>query len=144
MALVLQGLATLSAAFFAGGAFYISPVEHPARMQAGIAVALAEFRPSYKRAAPWQAAMAAISLVSGVVVTFLTLEWAWALGGLIIGAVIPFTFVALMATNPQLLDTHPSEDEATVLLVRWRQLHWVRSILGTVGLLGLLSRASLR
>ena len=38
MAMTLQWLATFTAALFAGGALYISIVEHPARMKAGTAV----------------------------------------------------------------------------------------------------------
>ena len=67
----LELLAVLGAALFAGGALYISIVEHPARMKAGVRAALTEFRPSYKRAAPWQATCAALSLVSGVFAAFL-------------------------------------------------------------------------
>ncbi len=102
---LLEWLATASAAFFAGAALYVSIVEHPARMKAGVAVALAEFRPSYKRAAPVQASAAAICLVSSVSVSLLTWEWPWALGGLLVGAAIPFTLLAIMPTNRRLLDT---------------------------------------
>jgi hypothetical protein len=144
MELVLKWLATLSAALFAGGALYISIVEHPARLKAGVAVGLAEFRPSYRRAAPWQASMAAMSLVSSALAWFLTSERTWLLGGLVVGAAIPFTLLAIMPTNRRLLDTGLAGDEAAVLLRRWGRLHWVRSVLGTAGLMVLLSKAFLR
>jgi len=140
MVLFLEWLATVSAAFFAGAALYISIVEHPARMKVGVAVALAEFRPSYQRAAPVQASAAAICFLSAVLVSFLTSEWAWALGGVLVGAAIPFTLVAIMPVNHQLLDTAAAlpEDRAASLLARWGRLHWVRSIFGTAGLIVLL------
>jgi hypothetical protein len=47
----MEPMPTLCAALFTGGALYISLVEHPARM-ADMAIALREFRHSYKRAAP--------------------------------------------------------------------------------------------
>src|SRR4028119_685588 len=50
VAAVAELLATLSAGLFAGASVYINLVEHPARMQAGTHVALAEFAPSYHRA----------------------------------------------------------------------------------------------
>jgi hypothetical protein len=142
MTLLLEWLATTSAGFFAGAALYVSIVEHPARMKAGVAVALAEFRPSYKRAAPVQVSAAAICLVSSVSVSLLTWERAWALGGLLVGAAIPFTLLAIMPTNRQLLDTTATlpENEAASLLARWGRLHWVRSISSTGGFLFLLCK----
>jgi hypothetical protein len=44
-------IAVMCSGLFAGAAIYISLVEHPARMEAGLTVALAEFGPSYRRAA---------------------------------------------------------------------------------------------
>ncbi len=138
--LFLEWLSLTSAALFAGWALYVSIVEHPARMKAGVPVALAEFRPSYRRAAPVQASAAAICFLSGVLVSFLTSEWAWALGGVLVGAAIPFTLVAIMPINRQLLDTTATlpEDRAARLLARWGRLHWFRSIFGTAGFIVLL------
>jgi hypothetical protein len=139
---VLQWLAVLGAALFAGGALYISVVEHPARMRAGVPVALAEFRQMYQRAAPWQASSAALCLLAGVLAALLTAEWAWAIGGGVVGAVIPFTVLVMMPVNKRLLGTATlSEAEAAVLLASWGRLHWIRSILGTAGLVVMLLRA---
>jgi hypothetical protein len=59
-------LALCSCGLFAGAALYINLVEHPARMSCDVAVALTEFRPSYKRATVMQASLAAVSLVTGI------------------------------------------------------------------------------
>jgi hypothetical protein len=132
---VLQWLATVGAALFAGGSLYISIVEHPARMRAGVAVALAQFRQMYPLAAPWQASAAAISLVCGLLAGLLAAEWVWAMGGLVVGLVMPFTFVAMMPINRQLLaPVAPRDETARGLLESWGQRHWVRSILGALGL----------
>ena len=48
--MVLELIALLCTGLFAGAAVYITLVEHPARLECGPAVALAEFRPSYRRA----------------------------------------------------------------------------------------------
>lgn len=56
-----------------GAALYVTAVEHPARMQCGSAVAVAEFGPSYQRAAVMQGSLAAIGMVCGV--------WVWLVGG---------------------------------------------------------------
>src|SRR5438477_5971848 len=55
MKAAFEFLALCSCGLFAGAALYVNLVEHPARMSCGIAVALAEFRPSYKRATIMQA-----------------------------------------------------------------------------------------
>lgn len=136
----------LAAALFAGGALYVSIVEHPARMEAGPTVALAEFRLSYRRAAPWQGSAAAVCLIAGALASFLTSEWAWALGGLIVGLAIPFTLITIMPTNRQLLDTKTRlpDDVSMSLLSKWGRLHGIRTILGTVGLLIFVSKTLLR
>lgn len=122
-------IATLCAGLFAGAAVYITLVEHPARLECGTALAATEFGPSYRRAAVMQASLAAVGLLAalaawaqgaGVVVLF---------GGILLGAVIPFTLIVILPTNQRLLD--PALDkgspEAAVLLARWGRLHAVRS-----------------
>jgi hypothetical protein len=132
-------IATLSAAFFAGGATYVSLAEHPARM-ADPAIAIRQFQLSYPRAARWQASMAAACLITALLAASVGAGWWCALGGVAVGAAIPFTLIVMMPINHRLLDsTIPlSSAEATILLVRWGRLHWVRSLLGVVGLLILL------
>ena len=138
---MLKVIATLCAALFTGGALYVSLVEHPVRM-ADMAIALREFRHSYRRAAPWQASTAVICFMTAVLLSALTTEWWWAIGGLMVGAVVPFTLLVMLPTNKHLLDEKAqlNPDEATSLLEHWGQLHWVRSILGTLGLMVLLAK----
>ena len=131
--IALKSLTLGSAGLFALWALYVSLVEHPARLRTGV-------RESYRRAAPWQAGAAAISLVSGVIVSLLTSEWVWAVSGVTVGLAIPFTLLVIMPTNRQLLRGAPSESEAATLLARWGHLHWVRSLLGLAALLLLCSR----
>ena len=131
---VLATAAVLSAAMFTTWAFYITLVEHPARLDSG--AGRAQFRPSYRRAAPWQAAFAAIALVSGAATAGLTKRWPWLAGALVVGSVIPLTLVVIMPTNRRLLGADPLADEdALRLLRRWGRLHTARTVLGAVGLL---------
>jgi hypothetical protein len=134
-------IATLCAALFTGEALYISLVEHPVRM-ADMAIALREFRHSYRRAAPSQASTAVICFLTAVLLSALATEWWWAIGGSTVGAVVPFTLLVMLQTNKHLLDEKArlNPDEATSLLEHWGQLHWVRSILGTLGLVVLLAK----
>ena len=128
--------ATVTVTAFTAWALYIVLVEHPARLDSGAAGARAQFRSSYRRAAPWQASFAAIALVSGLGAAWLSARLAWLAGGLAIGAAIPFTLVVIRPINNRLLSTEPLGDAETLaLLRRWGGLHAVRVVLGAVGLL---------
>jgi uncharacterized membrane protein len=133
-------LATLCAGLFAGAAIYITLVEHPARMECGTELAATEFGPSYRRATLMQASLAALGLLSALVAWVQGRGPAVLVGGLLLGAVIPFTLWVILPTNKRLLD--PALDrgstEAAALLVRWGQLHAVRSVLSAMALLVLL------
>jgi hypothetical protein len=65
METILKFLAVFSSGIFTGAAFYLTTVEHPARMSLGVEAALEEFRPSYKRAEPQQAALRERALQNG-------------------------------------------------------------------------------
>ncbi len=137
---VLKFLALLSSGMFAGAALYVTTVEHPARMALGASAALQEFRPSYKRAAPQQAALAIVCFVCGVSLAMLRQHWLWLLGGILVGAVVPFTFIFSMPTNRLLLDESKRLDAQALesLLAKWARLHAVRSALSVLGFLVLL------
>ena len=132
--MVLELIALLCTGLFAGAAVYVTLVEHPARLECGPAVALTEFRPSYRRAAVMQAALAVIGSLTAV--------GAWALGrnvpvlvaGLLLGAAIPFTLLLVLPTNRRLLDPalNPHSAEAASLLVRWGRLHAARSMASAI------------
>jgi anthrone oxygenase-like protein len=120
-----------------GAAIYINLVEHPARVECGIEVALTEFGPSYRRAAALQGALAAIGFLSAIAAWFMGAALWWLIAGSILGLVIPFTLVVIFPTNKKLLD--PSLDKnsalASMLLARWAKLHAVRSVLGLIAFL---------
>ena len=131
----LRFIAIMCSALFAGAALYISLVEHPARMSAGVPVALQEFRPSYRRAAVFQISMAVVACVSSFAVSIFTSLWIWFLGGGLTGLMLPFTVIFIMPTNRILLDPHSSlkESDAQKLLDRWARLHLIRTIAGMLG-----------
>lgn len=134
----LAGLkATLAAGLFAGASVYINLVEHPARMQAGTQVALAEFAPSYHRATITQVSLASVGFLSALAAWRLKSDARWLVGGGLLVSVIPFTALAILPTNKQLLDpaTANDPDLAERLLNRWGKLHAVRSVLSLVALL---------
>ncbi len=140
MEAILKFLALLSAGIFSGAAFYLTTVEHPARMSLGVEDALQQFRPSYKRAAPQQGTLAIVCFLSSAAVAVLTRDWLWLLGGSLVGAVVPFTLLFIMPTNRLLLDdTEELEIELErARLAKWARLHAVRTILSLSGFVVLL------
>ncbi|HSE88435.1 MAG TPA: DUF1772 domain-containing protein [Candidatus Binatia bacterium] len=131
MLAVLQFLAVLCCILFAGAAIYINLVEHPARMGCDTKTAATVWAPSYKKATVMQAPLAVISSLAGVVAWLFGGGILWLIGAVLIGLVVPFTFIAVMPTNNQLLA--PGRDlssaETRSLLDKWGRLHAVRSVL---------------
>jgi len=130
-------LATLSSGLFAGASIYINLVEHPARMEAGTNLALTEFAPSYHRATVTQVSLASVGFLSALVAWKLRLDSRWLIGGGLLVSGIPFTAVAILPTNKQLLDPETANDLelAERLLTRWGRLHAVRRVLSLASLL---------
>jgi hypothetical protein len=131
MLVLLKFVATLAAALFAGAALYVNIAEHPARMTLDTKFAAAQWAPSYLRATRMQAPLALLSLAAGLGSSLLGGGCGWAIAALLIGAVIPFTFIAIMPTNRELLA--PGRDleaaETRTLLEHWARLHAVRTVL---------------
>ena len=128
---ISQFLATLCSTIFAGAAIYINIAEHPARMLADTAAAVTQWAPSYRRATFMQAPLALISFISSVGAWLLGANQWWLIASLLIGAVVPFTFIAIMPTNQRLLASGRdlTSAETRGLLERWGKLHAVRSAL---------------
>ena len=135
--MIAERLATVASGLFTGAAIYINLVEHPARMQAGTQLALTEFAPSYHRATRMQVSLAAIGFVSTLQAWRSSSDARWLVGGGLLVAVIPFTVVAILPTNNQLLDPATARDleRAEQLLTRWGRLHAVRSLASLASLL---------
>lgn len=97
-------------------------------------LAVAEFAPSYRRAAIMQGALAAVGFLSASAAWLTGASIWWLLGGTILVAVIPFTLIVIFPTNKKLLDSSldKSSELASGLLIRWGRLHAVRSILSLI------------
>jgi anthrone oxygenase-like protein len=131
-----QFVATISCAIFAGAAIYINLVEHPAHMSCGTQIAATVWAPIYKRATVMQAPLAILSFLAGVSSWLLGGGIIWFAGAVLIGLVVPFTLIAIMSTNRQLLahGRDLSSTETRALLIKWSWLHAVRSLLGLLAL----------
>jgi hypothetical protein len=129
--LAVEFVAALAAALFAGAALYINVAEHASRMGLETRIAALQWAPSYKRATWLQAPLAILSLICGVAAWLLGGGGGWLIAAVLVGAVVPFTFMVIMPTNRRLLapDRDLSSLETRELLVRWGRLHAVRTVL---------------
>jgi anthrone oxygenase-like protein len=132
-----QFLATLCCSLFSGAAIYVNLVEHPARMACGTEIAAAEFPPSYRRASVMQASLSVFGSLCAVVAWVTGGSALWLVGGVVLGSVVPYTLIAIMPTNKQLLDSSLDRraQRTHQLLSRWANLHAVRSILSLLALI---------
>jgi len=128
----VEFLATLCTTLFASAALYITVVEHPARMALDTRAAVRQWAPSYKRATWLQAPLALLGFLGGATAWLMGAGAAWLVAAVLIGAVVPFTFIVVMPTNHELLAPGRDLDaaETRMLLTRWGRLHAVRSALG--------------
>jgi len=138
--MLIQGLAVLATALFTGAAVYVTLVEHPARMSIPTEVALAQWRPSYRRATVMQASLAVLGTLLGIAAGVTSAGAIWIVAAFVLSAVVPFTLFVMWPVNKRLEDTalDAASTEARDLLTRWGRLHAVRTAISLVALLMML------
>jgi hypothetical protein len=125
-------LALVFAAAFAGAAFYINFAEHPARLGLDDRNLLKQWKPSYDAGYTMQASLAAASGILGLLTAWLSRDWQWVVGAILILANWPYTLLGIMPTNHRLKAIAEGDAGAAsrALLQTWAKLHTVRTILG--------------
>lgn len=134
---VLPVATLIIATLFAGAALYITIVEHPARLGLSDEALLAQWQPSYRRALPIQGGLAIAGGLAGFATAWLTGDWRWIAGSLVLLANWPFTLLIIMPVNKRLLAMSLQEagPDSRRMLLHWGTLHSVRSGLGAVATL---------
>ena len=135
--MLLENLCLLTAAAFAGAAFYVGFVEQPARLQLADAPLLAEWKPSYRRGALMQASIAMIAGLLGLAAWWNSGDWRFAAGAVLMLASWPYTFAVMMPTN-HALESTPADGAGAAsraLIEKWGRLHAARTTFGVAGTL---------
>jgi hypothetical protein len=133
-------LSLIVAAVFLGAAFYVNVVEHPARLSLDDKAALAEWKPAYKRGTAMQAPLAILGFVLGLIAWWLTAHAAFLIGAIAMIAPWPWTLLVIKPINDHLVATDPDRagPSSRELLLRWGQLHAVRTALSAIGVVAFL------
>ena len=127
-------LALVTAAVFAGAAAYVGWSEQPARLALDDDALLKEWKLSYARGTQMQASLAVISGLLGLAAFYVEQHPLAAVGGILMLANWPYTFLAIMPTNRRLGAMADGRAGARPLIERWGRLHAVRTLLGFAAL----------
>ena len=132
LALVVQNLALVAVALFAGAAIYVNVAEQPARLALDNRALLAQWKPSYARGKAMQASLALVATALGVWSGYLTSDWVWYLGAALALAPWPLTLFVIMPVN-KVLEATPTDAanaQTRALIEKWGTLHAGRTALG--------------
>ena len=130
--MIVGQLALIAAAAFAGAAIYVNVAEQPARLVLDDRAMLAQWKRSYDNASIMQAGLALVACALGLIAFFLSHDWRWLLGALLILAPWPWTIFVIMPVNRRLKATAPDavQSDTRASVEHWGRLHAGRSAFG--------------
>jgi hypothetical protein len=144
--MIAAQLALLTAALFAGAAFYINFAEQPARLALDDRALLAEWKIAYPRGYLLQAPLAMLGGVLGFLAWHQLARPEFLVGAALMIANWPWTLLVIARVNKKLMAMAPEDPgaQSRALIVKWNGLHAVRTGLGFAAalafLIGLLAK----
>ena len=133
--MILGFLSLVTAALFAGAAFYVNFAEQPARLALNERPALIQWQRSYERAALMQASLALAGFALGLAAWW----WEgrdprWLIGAFLLLAPWPYTLLVIKPVNDKLKAADPigAGAQTRALIERWGHLHAGRTALGVL------------
>ena len=136
LVLALESVALIAASIYAGAAYYIATVEQPSRLGAPRGFDLELWQRANDRA-PRYAASALVGAAAALLVAWQARKgWPWALGAVLLLAVLPWTVLTMLPIQRRLGATQSAgaDTEARLLVERWGHLHLGRVALGVCAL----------
>ncbi len=126
-------LALLTAALFAGAAFYVSFAEHPARSEIDDRAQLQQWKFAYRRGTLMQGTLATLGFLLGIAAWWQSRDELYIVGAILMGANWAYTALMIMPVNNELksIALDDAGEESHTLLRRWGKLHVKRTMLGT-------------
>ena len=139
--MIFGELALISAAGFSGAAIYVNVAEQPARRALEVPALPAEWKLSYKRGFAMQAPLAVVGCIFGLLAWWQIGDLAFMAGAVFLIANWPWTLLGIMPTNNALMgmDAGAPSPQNRALIVKWGNLHAVRSALGSLATIAFLS-----
>ena len=132
--MIITSLALASAAAFTGAAAYINWSEQPARLTLDDASLLKEWKFSYAKGLTMQASLAVVSGLLGLAAFYFEHRLMAGVGGILMLANWPYTFLAINPTNKRLGVLADGGAGSRPLIEKWGRLHAARTLLGFAGL----------
>lgn len=125
----------LASTLFAGASLFITLISHPVRLSMEPKAAGTSFIPFYKGGTRMQAPLALISSAAGIYVFIATSRPAWLITAALFIGIVVFTTIVMMPTNNKIVakGRDYTTAESRALIVRWGNLHAVRTALSMVG-----------
>jgi hypothetical protein len=131
--MIMTSLALVTAAMFTGAAAYVNWSEQPARLTLDDASLLKEWKLSYAKGFEMQASLALASGLLGLAAFYFENRPIAAVGGVLMLANWPYTFLAIAPTN-RLLGAMDGGAGPRPLILKWGKLHAGRTLLGFAAL----------
>ena len=131
-------VATVTGGIVAGGAFYITAIEHPGWMGADMITAVKAWKQTFNRANNIQP-LISIFTTAAAIVTFVV-DWGtpkpsigWLVATICYLLVTPWTLFVMMPTNKELLETDKCIEKGEIWirekLILWGKMHAARTVL---------------